>query len=214
VVSAAAAEPHHRSKRPCRKRSGPPPTAATSTRSQSMTHAQLTKLAAAVRLGRDADQGGPRGARGRNRHRAIRRSLVPAGFFATTPLSTWKEWLAFVFVRDHTPACFRNVDPMNCAASLFYSKQLSGVQRSVSAGSTGGQDGSMARFGEGVAKSTVRSHFPPMSEARQMTELIANLETHIASGSPATAGWRHARAQRVRYENRRVRAAHRPPGQI
>ena len=45
--------------------------------------------------------------------------------FASTPLSTWKEWLAFRFVSDHASVLPKALDDARFA---FYSKELSGVQ--------------------------------------------------------------------------------------
>jgi endothelin-converting enzyme/putative endopeptidase len=90
---------------------------------------------------------------------------------ASTPLSTWKEWLAFRFVSDHAaylPKAFDN------ARFAFYSKELQGVQqqrerwkRAVAAVN--------GALGEGVGQIYVKTHFPAEAEA-QMKELIGNLE--------------------------------------
>jgi endothelin-converting enzyme/putative endopeptidase len=90
---------------------------------------------------------------------------------ASTPLSTWKEWLAFRFVSDHSAYLPKAIDDAHFA---FYSKELNGVQeqrerwkRSVAAVNNA--------LGEGVGEIYVKTHFPPASEA-QMKELIGNLE--------------------------------------
>ena len=46
-------------------------------------------------------------------------------FLASTPLSTWKEWLAFRFVSDHASYLPKALDDARFA---FYSKELNGVQ--------------------------------------------------------------------------------------
>ena len=90
---------------------------------------------------------------------------------ASMPLSTWKEWLAFRFVSDHSAYLPKAIDDAHFA---FYSKELNGVQeqrarwkRSVAAVNNA--------LGEGVGEIYVKTHFPPASEA-QMKELIGNLE--------------------------------------
>jgi putative endopeptidase len=90
---------------------------------------------------------------------------------ASTPLSTWKEWLAFRFVSDHASVLPKAIDDARFA---FYSKELNGVQqqrerwkRAVAA--TNGA------LGEGVGEIYVKTHYPAESE-RQMKELIGNLE--------------------------------------
>jgi putative endopeptidase len=89
----------------------------------------------------------------------------------STPISTWKEWLAFRFVSDHASYLPRAFDDARFA---FYSKELNGVQeqrerwkRAVAAVN--------GALGEGVGQIYVKTHYPPESE-RQMQELIGNLE--------------------------------------
>jgi len=90
---------------------------------------------------------------------------------ASTPLSTWKEWLAFRFVSDHASVLPAAIDEANFA---FYSKELSGVQqqRERWKRGVGAVNGAL---GEGVGKIYVESHFPAKSQA-EMKELIGNLE--------------------------------------
>lgn len=90
---------------------------------------------------------------------------------AATPLSTWKEWLAFRFVSDHASYLPKSFDDAHFA---FYSKELNGVQqqrerwkRAVAAVN--------GALGEGVGQIYVKTHFPSRSES-QMKELIGNLE--------------------------------------
>ncbi len=89
---------------------------------------------------------------------------------ASTPLSTWKEWLAFRFVSDHANLLPKAFDDARFA---FYSKELNGVeqQRDRWKRGVGLVDGAL---GEAVGEIYVRTHYPPESE-RQMTELIGNL---------------------------------------
>jgi putative endopeptidase len=93
-----------------------------------------------------------------------------AKIFASTPLSTWKEWLAFRFVSDHAGVLPKAIDDANFA---FYSKELSGVQEKRERWKRGVAAVNRA-LGEGVGKIYVKTHYPPESE-RQMSELIGNL---------------------------------------
>ena len=90
---------------------------------------------------------------------------------ASTPLSTWKEWLAFRFVSDHAAYLPKAIDDARFA---FYSKELNGVQQQRERWKRGVAAVNGA-LGEGVGQIYVKSHFPASSEA-QMKELIANLE--------------------------------------
>ena len=90
---------------------------------------------------------------------------------AATPLSTWKEWLAFRFASDHASVLPKALDDARFA---FYSKELSGVQEKRDRWKRGiaAVNGAL---GEAVGQLYVKSHYPAESE-RQMTELIGNLE--------------------------------------
>jgi endothelin-converting enzyme/putative endopeptidase len=90
---------------------------------------------------------------------------------ASTPLSTWKEWLAFRFVSDHASVLPKAIDDARFA---FYSKELNGVQQQRERWKRGVAAVNGA-LGEGVGQIYVKTHFPPSSEA-QMKELIGNLE--------------------------------------
>ena len=90
---------------------------------------------------------------------------------AATPLSTWKEWLAFRFVSDHATVLPKAFDDARFA---FYSKELSGVQEQRERWKRGVAAVNGA-LGEGVGQIYVKSHFPAEAEA-QMKELIGNLE--------------------------------------
>ena len=89
---------------------------------------------------------------------------------ASTPLSTWKEWLAFRFVSDHATVLPKAIDDARFA---FYSKELSGVQQQRDRWKRGVAAVNGA-LGEGVGEIYVKSHYPAESE-RQMSELIGNL---------------------------------------
>ncbi|HVU31544.1 MAG TPA: M13 family metallopeptidase [Sphingomicrobium sp.] len=91
--------------------------------------------------------------------------------FASTPVSTWKEWLAFRFVSDHASVLPKAFDDARFA---FYSKELAGVQEQRERWKRGVAAVNGA-LGEGVGEIYVKSHFPPEAEA-QMKELIGNLE--------------------------------------
>jgi putative endopeptidase len=98
-------------------------------------------------------------------------AIAGAGkILADTPLSTWKEWLAFRFASDHASMLSK---PFDDARFTFYSKQLNGVQvqRDRWKRAVGVVNGAL---GEAVGQLYVKDHFPAESE-RQMTELITNL---------------------------------------
>jgi putative endopeptidase len=91
---------------------------------------------------------------------------------AETPLSTWKEWLAFRFVSDHADVLPKAISDANFD---FFSKELGGVQqqRERWKRAVGAVNGAL---GEAVGNIYVRTHYPAESE-RQMTELISNLRS-------------------------------------
>src|SRR3954447_21615657 len=89
---------------------------------------------------------------------------------ASTPLSTWKEWVAFRFVSYHASVLPKAFDD---ARFSFYSKQLSGVQQQRERWKRGVAMVNGA-LGEGVGEIYVKTHYPAESE-RQMSELIGNL---------------------------------------
>ena len=91
---------------------------------------------------------------------------------AATPLSTWKEWLAFRFVSDHAEVLPKAISD---ASFDFYSKELAGVQKQRQRWqrAVGAVNGAL---GEAVGNIYVKTHYPAESE-RQMTELISNLRS-------------------------------------
>src|SRR6476646_4933350 len=74
--------------------------------------------------------------------------------FASTPLSTWKEWLAFRFISDHATVLPKAFDDARFA---FYSKELSGVQAQRERWKRGVAAVNNA-LGEGVGEIYVKSH--------------------------------------------------------
>ena len=134
-----------------------------------MTLAQLTKLAPQFDWASTLAKAGL----GSTRTVVVREPSAVAGagkILADTPLSTWKEWLAFRFVSEHADVLPKAISD---ASFDFYSKELTGVQqqrdrwkRAVGAVN--------AALGEGVGSLYIKAHYPAESE-RQMTELIANL---------------------------------------
>ena len=128
---------------------------------------------------------------------------------ASTPLSTWKEWLAFRFVSDHATVLPKAIDDARFA---FYSKELSGVQQQRDRWKRGVAAVNGA-LGEGVGEIYVKSHYPSRVE-RQMSELIGNLtDAYRERISSNTLDGRRDPQGGAR-EARFVRAAHRPPGEV
>ncbi|MFL6846019.1 MAG: M13 family metallopeptidase [Allosphingosinicella sp.] len=92
----------------------------------------------------------------------------------TVPLSTWKEYLAFHFIRAHANGLTKAFDDANFA---FYGKTLRGQPQQRDRWKRGVQliNGSL---GEAVGRTYVERHYPPESD-RQMAELIANLRAGL-----------------------------------
>jgi endothelin-converting enzyme/putative endopeptidase len=90
--------------------------------------------------------------------------------FEEVPLQTWKDWLAFHFIRSYAQFLPRAFDE---ASFNFYSRTLAGVQqqRDRWKRGLGVLNGSL---GEAVGRLYIERHFPQQSRA-QMTELVANL---------------------------------------
>jgi endothelin-converting enzyme/putative endopeptidase len=134
-----------------------------------MTRAQLVKLAPQFNWGSTLAKAGL----GSSNSVIVTEPSAVAGagkIFASTPISTWKEWIAFRFVSDHASVLPK---PFDDARFAFYSKQLSGVQQQRERWKRGIAAVNSA-LGEGVGEIYVKSHFPAESE-RQMKELIGNL---------------------------------------
>jgi putative endopeptidase len=135
-----------------------------------MTRAQLTRLAPQFDWTPTLAKAGLAGAK----QVIVTEPSAVAGagkVFASTPLSTWKEWLAFRFVSDHASVLPKAIDDARFA---FYSKELSGVQQQRDRWKRGVATVNGA-LGEGVGEIYVKTHFPAESE-QQMKELIGNLE--------------------------------------
>lgn len=106
--------------------------------------------------------------------------------FAATPLSTWKDYLAFHFVSDHAqylPKAFDN------ARFDFYSKTLRGVQTQRDRWKRG-VDLVNGALGEGVGQIYVERHFPAEAE-RQSAELVTNIRAALGE-KIANASWMDA----------------------
>ena len=89
---------------------------------------------------------------------------------ASTPLATWKEWLAFRFAADHAGLLSKDFD---AASFVFNQKQLQGIEQQRDRWKRGIEQVNGA-MGEAVGEIYVRDHYPVESE-RQMGELIGNL---------------------------------------
>ena len=94
--------------------------------------------------------------------------------FAATPVSTWKEWLAYQFVSDSSPYLPATFDQ---ARFDFYSKTLRDVPVQRDRWKRG-VDLVNGALGEAVGQFYVAEHYPPESD-RQMGELIANIRTSL-----------------------------------
>jgi endothelin-converting enzyme/putative endopeptidase len=135
-----------------------------------MTRAQLMKLAPQFDWNGTLAKAGLQGAKSV----IVTEPSAVAGagkILGSTPLSTWKEWLAFRFVSDHANVLPKAFDD---ASFGFYRKELSGVQEKRERWKRG-IAAVNAAIGEGVGQIYVKTHFPAESEA-QMKELISNLE--------------------------------------
>jgi putative endopeptidase len=94
--------------------------------------------------------------------------------FEQTPIDTWKDWLAFHFIRSNATFLPHAFDEANFN---FYGRTLSGQQqqRERWKRGLGVVNGAL---GEAVGKLYVERHFPEASR-RQMTELVANLRASL-----------------------------------
>src|SRR4051812_29695634 len=92
----------------------------------------------------------------------------------SVPLSTWKDYLAFHFIRSHANALPKAFDDVNFD---FYGRTLRGQPQQRDRWKRGVQliNGSL---GEAVGRIYVQRHYPPESD-RQMSELIANLRAGL-----------------------------------
>ncbi|CAN5170568.1 M13 family metallopeptidase [soil metagenome] len=92
----------------------------------------------------------------------------------TEPLSTWKDYVAFHFIRTHAQYLPHAFDQANFD---FYSKTLRDVPTQRDRWKRGVQQVNGA-LGEAVGQIYVQRHYPPASDA-QMGELIANLRAAL-----------------------------------
>jgi putative endopeptidase len=92
----------------------------------------------------------------------------------TVPLSTWKDYVAFHFIRSHATFLPKAFDDANFA---FYGKTLRGQPQQRERWKRGVQliNGAL---GEAVGSLYVQRHYPPESD-RQMAELIRNLRSGL-----------------------------------
>jgi putative endopeptidase len=103
--------------------------------------------------------------------------------FASTPVSTWQDYLAFHFISDHAQFLPKAFDD---ARFDFYSKTLRGVETQRDRWKRG-VDLVNGALGEGVGQFYVQRRYPPESD-RQMGELITNIRTALAE-KIANASW-------------------------
>jgi putative endopeptidase len=94
--------------------------------------------------------------------------------FESVPLQTWKDWMAFQFIRSYAQFLPRAFDEANFE---FYSHILRGVpqQRDRWKRGLGVLDGTL---GEAVGRIYVERHFPDTSR-RQMIELVGDLRAAL-----------------------------------
>jgi putative endopeptidase len=92
----------------------------------------------------------------------------------SVPLETWKDYLAFHFVRSNAPFLSEDFDR---AHFEFYSRTLSGIEEQRERWRRG-TDLVNANLGEAVGRIYVERHFPPEAKA-QMDELVAHLQAAL-----------------------------------
>ncbi|RST31419.1 M13 family peptidase [Sphingomonas ginkgonis] len=92
----------------------------------------------------------------------------------TTPLDTWKDYLAFHFLRTHAQYLPKSFDDANFD---FYSKQLRDVPVQRDRWKRGVTEVNAA-LGEGVGQIYVQRHYPAESD-RQMGELIGDIRAAL-----------------------------------
>jgi endothelin-converting enzyme/putative endopeptidase len=92
----------------------------------------------------------------------------------SVPLETWKDYLAFHFIRSNAEFLSEDFDQ---AHFEFYSRTLNGIEEQRERWKRGA-DFVNANLGEAVGKLYVERHFPPDAKA-QMDELVANLQAAL-----------------------------------
>jgi endothelin-converting enzyme/putative endopeptidase len=134
-----------------------------------MTRAQLARLAPQFDWNRSLSKMGL----GSQQKVIVRQpsAIAAAGkLLATVPLSTWKDYLAFHFIRSHASVLPSAFDEANFN---FYSKTLRDVPQQRERWKRG-IDAVNGALGEAVGQIYVERHYPPASD-RQMAELVTNI---------------------------------------
>ena len=94
----------------------------------------------------------------------------------STPLETWKDYLAYHFIRSHAAYLPEAFDRANFD---FFSKTLRGIEEQRERAKRGA-DLVNANLGEAVGQIYVDRHFPPESKA-QMDTLVVNLRAALGA---------------------------------
>ena len=113
---------------------------------------------------------------------------------ADVPLSTWKEYLTFRFISDHSDALPRAFDQ---ASFNFYGKTLSGVPEQRARWKRG-MDMLDASLGEAVGQLYVAEHWPAET-ARQAQELVDDMRAAYAE-KISGASWMDAATKKAALE--------------
>lgn len=90
--------------------------------------------------------------------------------YSQTPMATWKDYLAYHFVRTHAASLGDAFDEANFE---FYSRTLNGIEEQRDRWKRG-SDLVNNNMGEAVGQIYVKRHFPPESK-QKMDALVANL---------------------------------------
>lgn len=94
--------------------------------------------------------------------------------YSETPLETWKDYLAYHFVRDNAMSLSQAFDEINFD---FFGKTLNGIEEQRERWKRG-SDLVNNNLGEAVGQIYVERHFPPEAK-QQMDELVANLRAAL-----------------------------------
>jgi putative endopeptidase len=98
-------------------------------------------------------------------------AMTAAGeLLESVPLQTWKDYLAYHFIRTHAQSLSEDFDRANFE---FFAKTLNGIEEMRDRWKRGA-DLVNANLGEAVGKLYIDRHFPKEAKA-QMDELVANL---------------------------------------
>ncbi len=103
-------------------------------------------------------------------------SAIQAGakIFADTPVSTWKDYLKYHFIRNNASNLSQEFDQANFD---FFAKTLNGIEEQRERWKRG-SDLVNNNLGEAVGQIYIDRHFPPAAK-EQMDELVANLRTAL-----------------------------------